>query len=222
MRDIIQYYDEIAPCYDTDRFGNAYGRFIDAQERRVLDRLLNGKEESVLDLACGSGRLLKYATIGLDASAEMIKLAKEKFPDKTLLHAEAHAIPLGDASVDTVISFHFFMHLDRPAIENILKEVHRVLRDGGRFIFDIPSAHRRNLLGYKANTWHGAHSSSLEEMAAISRNMFTMKRSYGLLMLPIHRLPHGVRKYFNWLDYLLANSFLKKYSSYLIIELVKK
>ncbi len=222
MHQIIQYYDDIATSYDADRFSNSYGRFIDAQEKRILDHLLSGKEETVLDLACGSGRLLKYATIGLDASAEMLKQAKDRFPDKVLLHAKADAIPLDAASVDTVISFHFFMHLDRPGIENILMEVHRVLKVGGRFVFDIPSANRRKLLGYKANTWHGAHSSSLEEMGAISRDVFTMKRSYGILMLPIHRLPHGVRKYFNWLDYLLANSFLKKYSSYLIIELVKK
>lgn len=222
MHQIVQYYDDIATRYDADRFGNSYGRFIDAQEKRILDKLISVKEERVLDLACGSGRLLAYATYGLDASTEMLRLAKEKFPEKVFLHAEANAIPLDASYVDTVISFHFFMHLDRPAIEKIVTEVHRVVKDGGRFIFDIPSAKRRKLLGYTGNSWHGAYSSDLKEIAEIGRDIFTIKRSYGVLMLPIHRLPVGIRKYFKWLDYHLANSFLKKYSSYLIIELVKK
>lgn len=222
MHQIIQYYDDIATSYDADRFGNSYGRFVDAQERKILNRLLIGKDETILDLACGSGRLLNYATIGLDASAEMLKLAKAKFPEKETLHAEANAIPLDTASMDTVISFHFFMHLDRPGIEKILTEVHRILKAGGRFIFDIPSGRRRKLLGYSGNSWHGAYSSSLEEIAEMGHDIFTVKRSYGILMLPIHRLPRGVRKFCTWLDYYLANSFLKEYSSYLIIELKKK
>jgi ubiquinone/menaquinone biosynthesis C-methylase UbiE len=222
MQQIIQYYDDIATSYDADRFGNSYGRFIDTQEKRILDHLLTGCEEPILDLACGSGRLLKYATIGVDASAEMLKLAKAKYPEKQLLQAEANAMPLDPASVDTVISFHFFMHLDRPDIENILTEVHRVLKNGGRFIFDIPSGKRRKLLGYSTNSWHGAYSANLEEISEMSHEIFTIKRSYGILMLPIHRLPRGVRKFFSWFDYYLANSFLKAYSSYLIIELQKK
>lgn len=222
MHQIIQYYDDIANSYDADRFGNSYGRFIDAQEKKILDRLRTDREETILDLACGSGRLLQYATIGLDASTEMLKLAKAKFPEKEIIQAEADAIPLDAVSVDTVISFHFFMHLDRSGIEKILTEVHRVLKDGGRFVFDIPSGKRRKLLGYSSNTWHGAYSSSLGEITEMSREIFTVKSSYGLLMLPIHRFPRGMRKFCTWLDYYLANSFLKEYSSYLIIELEKK
>jgi hypothetical protein len=33
-RAIIDYYDALAPRYDADRFGNSYGRFLDAQERQ--------------------------------------------------------------------------------------------------------------------------------------------------------------------------------------------
>ncbi len=222
MNQVIQYYDKIATCYDADRFGNSYGRFVDAQERKVLHHLLADRNEFVLDLACGSGRLLSYAGIGLDASAEMLKLANEKFPGKLTLHAEADAIPLDTASVDTVISFHFFMHLNRQEIEKIIADVHRVLKDGGRLIFDLPSGKRRKLLGYSPNTWHGAYSATLEEMNEMVHDNFILKSTHGLLLLPLHRIPKRLRKFFLWLDYHMANSFLKEYSSYLIIELRKK
>jgi len=222
MNQVIQYYDKIAASYDVGRFGNSYGQFIDTQERKVLNHLAVGQNEFVLDLACGSGRLLAYADMGLDASTEMLKLANEKFPGKPTLHADADAIPLSSASLDAVISFHFFMHLDRPRIEKILCEIHRVLKGGGRFIFDIPSGRRRKLLGYSANTWHGAYSATLEEMNEMVHDKFILKSTHGLLLLPLHRSPKRLRKFFLWLDYHSANSFLKEYSSYLIIELRKK
>ena len=83
MNQIVEYYDEIAPSYDEDRFNNTYGRFIDTQERKILEQLLSDQELIIMDLACGSGRLLRYAGIGLDASTEMLQLAKNKFPEKT-------------------------------------------------------------------------------------------------------------------------------------------
>jgi hypothetical protein len=34
MDRIVDYYDGLAKSYDSDRFGNSYGRFIDRQERQ--------------------------------------------------------------------------------------------------------------------------------------------------------------------------------------------
>ena len=38
--EVVNYYDSIASSYDESRFNNSYGRFIDAQERRVKDQLI--------------------------------------------------------------------------------------------------------------------------------------------------------------------------------------
>ncbi|MCW4470491.1 hypothetical protein OGH69_16080 [Flavobacterium sp. MFBS3-15] len=40
MNPILDYYNALAGNYDTNRFGNSYGQFIDRQERQVLDRLV--------------------------------------------------------------------------------------------------------------------------------------------------------------------------------------
>lgn len=221
MNQIIEYYDEIATTYDDSRFNNTYGEFIDIQERRILDELLSNQKGVIVDLACGSGRLLNYATIGVDGSNEMIKIAQEKFPKKEIFEADAAQIPLEDNSVDAIISFHFIMHLNEEKLKAILKEVHRVLKKGGRIIFDIPSKKRRARTNYKAGEWHGAYSSSVEELTLITKDLFEVKRTYGLLFLPIHRFSKNSRKKLLKLDYFLSNSWLKAYSSYLVLEFQK-
>lgn len=221
MSEIINYYDKIATEYDSDRFANSYGKFIDRQERKILDKLLTNKDELVLDLACGSGRLLNYAAIGVDGSIEMIKIAKEKYPDKEIFHSDAEKLPFENNSLDAIISFHFFMHLDKVRIKKILEECSRVLKQGGRMIFDIPAARRRKLISYNKSGWHGNLALSKADIVDLNTD-FVIKRSFGLLLFPIHRIPKKMRLLFNSIDYFLANSFLKKYSSYHVYEMIKK
>ncbi len=220
MNNIISYYNDIAKIYDEDRFNNSYGKFVDSQERKILNKLLTNKNDIVLDLACGSGRLLNYANLGVDASVEMVKIAKEKFPDKKIVVSDAELTTFENNSIDTIISFHFFMHLNKEKIKNILLECNRILKPNGKIIFDIPSKKRRNLLKFKSENWHGSYSAVFNEICKINPN-FYIKSSFGLLFLPIHRLPKNYRNFFLKLDYILANSFLKEYSSYVIIEFKK-
>lgn len=71
---ITTYYNQLAQKYDSDRFGNAYGRFLHAQERALLTRwLASVKAGAILDLGCGTGRFLDLATHGLDASTGMLE-----------------------------------------------------------------------------------------------------------------------------------------------------
>jgi ubiquinone/menaquinone biosynthesis C-methylase UbiE len=221
MSEIINYYDKIATEYDFDRFANSYGKFIDRQERKILNKLLSKKDELVLDLACGSGRLINYAVYGVDGSQEMIKIAQQKYPNKEIFHADAEKLPFENNSIDTIISFHFFMHLDKEKTKKIMEECSRVLKPGGRLIFDIPSAHRRKLIAYNKDGWHGNLSLSKADITKLHPD-FVVKRCFGLLFLPIHRIPKKIRMGFIGVDFLFANSFLKKYSSYHIYEMIKK
>lgn len=218
--EIKNYYNELASSYDQDRFDNTYGQFIDKQERKILEKLLSKREDlTIVDLACGSGRFLNFATIGIDTSEKMIEVAQQKFSDKQLFVADGENLPLKDNSVDVIFSFHLFMHLNDEKIAGILTECKRVLKENGSIIFDIPSKKRRNLLNKKREGWHGSHSFNLKEIKSF--NNFKIKRSFGILMFPIHRFPSSVRPALTKFDSLLSNSFLKEYSSYLIIEMKK-
>lgn len=220
MENIVDYYDNLAAKYDQDRFGNTYGKFIDNQERKVLNSLLLKNQETVLDLACGSGRLSDFASIGADASKKMLEIASSKFPDKKFVHCDASSIPVDTNSIDSIISFHFFMHLNTEKVEQVFNECHRVLKDDGRLIFDIPSKKRRKATNYKANNWHGAYSLNISDLQ--KNPLFKVKRTYGIMLLPIHRFPTSMRKILVSFDFFLANSFLKSYSSYLVVEFEKR
>jgi SAM-dependent methyltransferase len=219
MNKIITYYENLAESYDEDRFENAYGKFIDKQERDLLDKVLTDSNEVILDLACGSGRLLNYANFGIDASPKMIEIAKQKFKNKSIFLADAEKTQFETNSIDTIISFHFFMHLEQDKINKIFEECDRILKKNGRIIFDVPSKKRRELLNFKSNEWHGAFSTSFAELKL--NPYFQLNRTFGLLFFPIHRFPKFIRKFLVKFDLLIANSFLKEYSSYLIIEFKK-
>lgn len=92
---IHQYYNDLAKSYDENRFENSYGKYIDTQERYFLNLFFKNKKYSkVLDLGCGTGRLLNFATHGVDFSQEMLNIAQEKFPQKQLKTGEISNIPL--------------------------------------------------------------------------------------------------------------------------------
>ena len=102
----------------------------------------------VLDLGCGSGEnslLLARRganVIGVDISESLLTLAKERLAVNgsgdapvCFVPASAHRLPLPDASVDVVLGIAVLHHLDLDATS---KEVFRVLRPGGRAIFEEP------------------------------------------------------------------------------------
>ena len=219
---VVSYYDEIAGDYDESRFGNSYGRFLDAEERRILDRLLPPNTgERRLEIACGTGRLTNYATHGLDSSGEMLARAKERHKTVTFVQAMADDTGFPDEVFDAVYTFHLLMHLEPSVIQAIFREVCRVLKPGGRFILDIPSRQRRQRLGHRQASWHGGTELSTADVRDLCGDVFTLRRSFGVLFLPVHKLPEGLRRTLGGLDFALANGPLKENSSYLIYELVK-
>lgn len=218
MDKVVQYYNQIAEIYFNDRFNNSYGKFIDYQERNILNQLITNKNELVLDLACGSGRFLNYANIGIDASHKMIEQSKQKYLDKKLIICDAENMQIESSSIDTIICFHFFMHIDQSKFDLILKECRRVLKKNGRLIFDIPSQKRRHLIKTDSNSWHGSTSKTIKEIQQIEG--FNMNKFFGVMFIPIHRFPIFIRKFLLKIDIIISNSFLKEYSSYLVFELI--
>ena len=57
-------------------------------------------------------------------------------------------LPFGDASFDCVISFQVIEHIERDA--EFVREIHRVLRPGGRFVVSTPNAP----MSLTRNPWH--------------------------------------------------------------------
>ena len=221
--EVVEYYDHIASSYDESRFNNSYGRFVDAQERRVLDLLIRlDNDTRRLEMACGTGRLTNYATHGLDASNEMMAKGRERHPEVQFTLASATSTGFDDGSFDVVFCFHLMMHLDATTVKQVIGEAWRILKPGGRFIFDIPSRKRRQLLHHRQANWHGGTALSTSDVQALVEGKFALQRRFGVMMLPVHKLPKRLRRWLTTADYALANSFLREYSSYLVFELIKQ
>jgi ubiquinone/menaquinone biosynthesis C-methylase UbiE len=221
--EIKNYYDDLASSYDQNRFGNTYGSYIDGQERKILtDFFKKNKSQKTLDAGCGTGRLLDFATHGMDLSENMVAESQKKFNDKELKTGGITAVPFGENTFDVVYCFHVIMHLDKKITENFLKESHRILKPNGTLIFDFPSKKRRNITRHKSENWHSANHFSISEINEMVQNNWKLKNYLGILFFPIHRMPKSTRKLFVALDNLLCRSFLREHASYLIVELEKK
>ena len=100
---------------------------------------------SVLDVGCGTGKLLRRATtywpeaqlIGVDPANGMIEEAKRLTPNATFFTGMSEALPLQDVSVDLALSTLSFHHWQDQAAG--IREIARVLRPGGYFILVDPS-----------------------------------------------------------------------------------
>jgi SAM-dependent methyltransferase len=99
-----------------------------------------GRECTLLDLGCGDGYLLEQLRgrwpqarlIGIDMSPEELHAARMRLGDRADLRCErAQTMSLGEGSVDCVVS-HMALMLMAP-IDEVMSEVHRVLRPGGVF-----------------------------------------------------------------------------------------
>lgn len=221
--EIAKYYDELALKYDNNRFGNSYGNYIDIQENIILKKYINvGDITRNLDIACGTGRFLKYADYGIDISKEMVSVSRNKFPNKHISIGDIEHLPYENAFFKNVFSFHLFMHLEFQQLKGIFREVSTVVEKNGLFIFDIPSKKRRTLTKYKAISWHGGNQVNLEELIQLTKENWELVSYHGVGFLPIHLIPKRVRKYTISLDNFLSNTIFKEFSSHIVYVLKKR
>ncbi|WP_062356406.1 class I SAM-dependent methyltransferase [Herbidospora yilanensis] len=93
-----------------------------------------GEGDRILDVACGAGLALELAALrgawgaGIDASARLVAVARDRNPGADVRVGDMHDLPWDDASFDVVTSFRGVWGTTPLA----LREIHRVLRPGGR------------------------------------------------------------------------------------------
>jgi ubiquinone/menaquinone biosynthesis C-methylase UbiE len=128
---IKEYYDKLAKNYDK-LYKNKYMRVV---EREIIKKEIKD-DDFVLDIGCGTGEQLKLLNraIGLDISIEMAKIANKK-TNKPVVVANVEFLPFKNKSFDKAISF--FGALNHCNLKRALREVNRVLKDDGVFIFTV-------------------------------------------------------------------------------------
>ncbi|HMG85399.1 MAG TPA: methyltransferase domain-containing protein [Terracidiphilus sp.] len=115
------------------------GAFVHGLAEGVLELLDAQRGEYILDLGCGDGQLTQRIAVtgahvlGVDASANMVEAARGRGIEAE--QANAELLPFHDGTFDAVFS-NAALHWVRDQDE-MLAQIHRVLRSGGRFVAEM-------------------------------------------------------------------------------------
>lgn len=126
-----------------DKFqSNSYRRLAWRWERCVLDQVVAElppeNRESLLDLACGTGRIIGHLnqhfsrSVGIDISANMLKVAAAEVPGVRLVHGDVtDPLVLEQDRFDVITAFRFFANAE-PALRGaVIDKISSLLRPGG-------------------------------------------------------------------------------------------
>jgi ubiquinone/menaquinone biosynthesis C-methylase UbiE len=139
--------------HDVDRFNRWAGTYDRHWMQRIIFKPIQrtvlqlaaeqvSRPGAILDVGCGTGKLLKSAEarfpgaklVGVDAAIEMVKSAQTSNPIGTIQFQQAIAeeLPFPNSSFDLVFSTMTFHHW--PNQTKGIAEVARVLTPGGRWL----------------------------------------------------------------------------------------
>ncbi|GCE15381.1 class I SAM-dependent methyltransferase [Tengunoibacter tsumagoiensis] len=134
----VELFERWGPTYERSWMQQ---RLFDPVHAAVLQHAASYfQPANVLDIGCGSGRLLRKAHVywpethllGVDPAQKMLEVARKLTPEAHFYQGSGEALPLEDASVDLALSTISFHHWHDQAAG--VREVARVLRPGGYFL----------------------------------------------------------------------------------------
>ena len=194
-----------AASFDNRRFSGPIGALLLEEQARVLDAFLGDIAGlAVLDVGTGTGRAAlalarRGASVtGVDASSEMLKIARARAKEEglriTFGHADAHALGCSDRSFEVAVCLRVLMHA--PDWKCCLAELCRVARH--RIVFDYPAM--VSVAALQAAGRHLAHSAGrrVEAYRVLSaRSVARELERHGFRIANVHRqfvLPIALHK----------------------------
>jgi ubiquinone/menaquinone biosynthesis C-methylase UbiE len=126
---LLKEYTVLAPTYDQ-----RWSAYLDASLRMTLEKIADLPAERVLDVACGTGRLLEILSersdssmmVGIDKVPAMLNVARRRLGERALLlEGDAAQLPFDDANIQLVTctnALHYF-----PNVDAALREIRRVI-----------------------------------------------------------------------------------------------
>lgn len=147
------------------------------------------KEMRVIEIGCGAARITRslarlFGEVhAIDVSGEMVSLARQALADFPNAHVyqnngmDLSVLP-SDKPYDFAYSAIVFQHIpSREIIENYVREVHRLLRPGALFKFQVQG--NAEIVSAPDDTWHGVGYSEEQANAMARRCGFDPRYRYG-------------------------------------------
>jgi ubiquinone/menaquinone biosynthesis C-methylase UbiE len=137
VRTSSQGYDLYAKDYDaTFKHLNSF------EKGEILPLLGDIENKQIIDLGCGTGRLIDQIKrhlkaentrfTAVDISEEMLKITKYKFPDVECINADVKSLPFEDESFDIVVAAFLIVHIRD--LTKVFNEIYRILKPNGILI----------------------------------------------------------------------------------------
>ena len=128
-KNIVEFFDRLAPQWDADMIRH------DDIIAKILDGAAVRPGADVLDVACGTGVLFPdylarnvASLTAVDISPEMVKIARSKYPQVTVLCADVETAAF-DRKFDCILVYNAFPHFPDP--ENLIRVLRGLLKPGG-------------------------------------------------------------------------------------------
>jgi len=170
---------------------------------------------TILDVGCGHGALihvarqLGYRNIrGVDGSQEQIAAAK-RLGIEAIEQADVMEALAGkpDAFLDCVVAFDLIEHFNKDELVELVDEVHRVLKAGGRWILHAPNA--ESPFGNRMFCWDFTH-----ELAFTRTSLSQLLLSSGFSQVTCFEdqpVPHGLKSAARWMLWKVFRNLLRLY-----------
>ena len=208
-----------------------YGHYVSAGQAGGGEALLSSRAASCqaviakhfpekreiqgIDLGCGHGALLHFAQQagyrqlrGVDASAEQVELA-QRLGVANISQGDLWRTLEGIASdsQDLVLSLDVIEHLDKRELLSMVDDVHRILREGGRWIITTPNG-ESPLFG------RVRYGDVTHELAFTRTSLTTLLLASGFRSVECHErapVPVGVKGRGRWLVWKAIRALLRVY-----------
>ncbi|WP_210366912.1 class I SAM-dependent methyltransferase [Bacillus sp. REN3] len=156
-------YEKFAYLYDELMQDVPYDNWLEIINANAKKYRVDGK--NLLDLACGTGELsIKlarqgYKVTGADMSPDMLAVAKAKadaipLPIDFFQQDMTELEELGEFDIVGIFCDSLNYLEDEHAVEKTFKGVHRLLKEGGIFLFDVHSVYKMEQIFTDASfTW---------------------------------------------------------------------
>jgi ubiquinone/menaquinone biosynthesis C-methylase UbiE len=126
---------------EADEIGqHNLNRYVDD----LISRLKIGEKTKVLEIACGAGELGQLLVektncdyVGLDLIPTLVAKARERFKDAGLVakffQGDAQKLPFESNYFDVVLVSYSLHHFPKDSLDQVTKEVYRVLKKSGTY-----------------------------------------------------------------------------------------
>ncbi|MEQ8905436.1 class I SAM-dependent methyltransferase [Ekhidna sp.] len=133
----------------------------------------------LLELGCGEGRGVELLApladsyIGIDKIKAVVESLEKKFPECKFMSGVFPPFPFEDNTFDSIVTFQVIEHVKDD--EGFIKEIHRVLKPGGKALITTPNIK----MTLSRNPWHEREYTG-DELTVLCKKYFEKVEMKGI------------------------------------------